>query len=155
MTKPASPFAGIKLSEQTSLASRDVDQRLFSAPPPVVPELRQPKDQGTLEPRNQGSKVARKEGSKEPSRQPSLDTGNQEAPLFDINESPYRNNTFAFTTAELEAVEDLKIALQRKLDLRATKYDIIRCGVHMLIEDYRRNGKASFIVTRIGRKNSR
>src|SRR3954470_8659477 len=50
-------------------------------------------------------------------------------PIFDISEPAFQSNTYSFTTAELNAIEDLNLELQRKLDIKATKYDIVRCGV--------------------------
>jgi aspartate carbamoyltransferase regulatory subunit len=74
---------------------------------------------------------------------------------FDLNIAPYKNDTFAFTTEELNAIEDLKIDLKRRLDLPATKNDIVRCGIHSIIEDYRQRGAESLIVQRIRKKKPR
>jgi hypothetical protein len=155
MPKPASPFAGKKLTEGTPLSESGLDQRLFSrttppvvVPKPKVPEIRkqarnletlQPTKEATLEPRNQGTlaKMVGDEAS------------------FDLNSLPYKNDTFSFTTEELEAIEDIKLELRRRLDLPATKNDIVRCAVHSLVEDYRRHGPESLVVRRIRKKRGR
>jgi len=155
MAKAVSPFAGLKLTEQSPLTSHGTDQRLFAAPPPPPPDrpkrLPVPKDYpgnlGTLEP----TKQARKLGTLEPRKLEQKDQAEREA-LFDINREPFRNNTFIFTEEELWALEDTKVELKRKYELRATKYDLIRCGLHMLIEDYRQNKDQSFIVERLRKK---
>lgn len=118
----------------------------------------------TKEPWNQGIKVSSKQGTLEASNLATKEPRNQgfqrsqpeEAAPFDINNSrPYRNDTFAFTTEELEAVEDLKLELRRRLDLKATKNDIVRCAIHTLVEDHRRSGTNSIIVRRLSRKHAR
>lgn len=70
-------------------------------------------------------------------------------PLFDISEPAYQSNTYTFTIEELRAIEDMKLDLERHLDIKATKYDIVRCGVHLLIEDYKHNGSKSIAVKRL------
>lgn len=95
------------------------------------------------------------QASKEPWNQgtlATLATDEEDPPLFDITQAAYRNNTFAFTDEELEALEDAKTELRRKHGLRVTKYDLIRGGLHCLLEDYRRNADKSFAVRRLGKK---
>lgn len=75
--------------------------------------------------------------------------------MFDINEKPYRKDSFLFTTEEFEALEDLKLELRRKFDLRATKNDLARCALHNLVEHYRRHKEGSFVVQRLKNKKGR
>lgn len=158
MAKPPSAFAGLKLTDQTPLATTGpgLDQRLFSSQTPaepVSPPSKEPRNLGTKEGRKQPSLEPRNQGTLEPS--PSPTNPDKEAPLFDLNNRPYKNNTFAFTEEELEGIEDLKLELRRKLDLHATKNDLVRCAIHSLIEDYRENKQTSFIVRRIRKKTLR
>ena len=149
MAQP-SPFAGVKLTEQTPVKPAGLDQRLFQ------PDNGQKE---AAEPSLQPSKVARKETSKVGT----LETRNQgtleplsvkvEKELFDINQQAHRSNTFVFTDEELWALEDAKIELRRKYDLeKVTKYDIVRCALHCLLEDYRDRKGQSFLVRRLSRK---
>jgi hypothetical protein len=120
---------------------------------PVVQEA-QDREQAK-EPKNLGNLEPRKQASKEPRKQGSLETPATDTAGFDLAITPYKNDTFLFTNEELYAIEDLKTELKRKLDLKTTKYDIVRCAVHCLMEDYRQRGEQSHIVQRVRKKNSR
>jgi hypothetical protein len=74
---------------------------------------------------------------------------------FDLNIEPYKNGTFLFTYEELDAIDDLKKQLKRRLDLPATQYDIVRAAIHIITEDYRQHGTDSLIVQRIRQKKAR
>lgn len=143
MSKTPSPFAGIKLTEQPP-PTPGPDQRLFTP---------QPAKSVTTQATKQASLQARKVGTLEPRNLETLDTHKPEAagekPLFDLAEQPYRNDTFSFTDGELEAIEDIKIDLRRKHDIRATKNNLIRCAVHLLVEDYKRNKEKSIAARRL------
>lgn len=144
MTKKASPFAGIKLTEQTPSAG-GLDQRLFASstaqqqPSKTRPQVFQ-----------EVGKEAKKETGKEAS-QPGKSEGSRG---FDLNIRPYRKDSFLFTTEEFEALEDLKLELRRKFDLKVTKNDLARSGLHYLVEDYKRHGEASIAVRRLRAKKS-
>jgi hypothetical protein len=73
---------------------------------------------------------------------------------FDLNIVPYQNGTFLFTYEELDAIDDLKKQLKRRLDLPATQYDIVRAAIHIIAEDYRKHGADSLIVQRLKTKKS-
>jgi hypothetical protein len=146
MMKSTSPFAGLKLTEQ-AVPSAGPDQRLFAPsnqPPP--PPSNQGISQATLQARKVGTKEPRNLGN-----QPAGPSAPIEKPLFDLSEAPYRNDTFAFTDQELDAIEDLKLELRRKHDIRATKNSLVRCAVHVLIEDYKQHGAQSVAARRLRR----
>src|SRR5438105_3784194 len=104
MSKSASPFAGIKLTDQTALGNHGADQQLFNPAPRVPPKL-------SKEP----TKEARKEGSLETWNQGNAEKPTaKEHPLFDINDTAYQSNTYVFTEQELWAIEDAKNELERK-----------------------------------------
>ena len=65
---------------------------------------------------------------------------------FDVNAKPYRKDSYLFTDEEFEAIEDLKIELRRKYDVKAIKNDIARCAIGFLISDFQRNRDKSYIV---------
>jgi hypothetical protein len=96
--------------------------------------------QPSLEPRSLGTLESRKEGTKESKSQ------------FDLAQPPYKNDTFSFTQEELEKLEDIKIELKRKLDIRTSMNEIIRAGLHNLFDDYDKNGARSNVVKRIKEK---
>jgi hypothetical protein len=109
----------------------------------------------TKEPRNIGTLEPRKQVSKEPREKGSLENPAADVSGFDLTVTPYKNDTFLFTNEELYAIEDLKTELKRKLDLKTTKYDIVRCAIHCLMEDYQQRGEESHIVQRVRKKNAR
>src|SRR4051812_49149764 len=67
---------------------------------------------------------------------------------FDLNKEAPIRRAFNFTEEELYAIEDIKIELSRKYDLQVTLYDVVRIGVHEIVEDYQVNGDNSLVVKR-------
>jgi len=158
MGKTISPYTGLKLTDQTPLSKPGLDQQLFSSPPPRQPakiKTQEGRKEGRKEVRKLPSLQATKESTLEPWNQGTLELPSTEARKFDLNTTPYKNDTFAFTTEELEAIEDIKLELRRNLDLHTTKNDIIRSAVHNLVEDYRRHGPDSIVVRRVRNKRGR
>jgi hypothetical protein len=149
MAKSSSPFAGMKLTEQTPLAQSGLDQKLFSRPTP------QP-DKPTEQEVQEKEEVAkpRPTSSVKPQKRAPVKPATGEAKGFDLNLPTEKSHTFAFTFEELWALEEVKTGLSRLLglDQRITKIDIIRCGLHMIVDDYRRHGEQSFIVERFKNK---
>jgi hypothetical protein len=134
-------FAGIRLSEQVGPAS--IEQRLFSGQPlsPTAKEPK-PKTQETGKPGNrevgqEGKRETSQEGMKEASKEPKL--------RFNLADSPTRKDSFLFTEPEFEALEDLKLELRRKHQVKVTKNDLARCALHLLVEDYETNRERSFL----------
>lgn len=91
-----------------------------------------------------------------------FDTARSERPLsepetksvapFDLNEKPYRKDSFLFTDSEFDRLEDLKLELRRRFDLPATKNDIARCALQVLYEDYVRDAAKSRVVRQLRSK---
>ncbi len=54
-----------------------------------------------------------------------------------------------FTQADLDELEDLKIALRRKNGLACTKYNIVRQALLDLLDDYKAQGDDSRLVRRL------
>lgn len=142
--KMASPFTGIKLTDPATTPVHGLDQRLFAPHPTSTPALQPQISESTKEGRNLGSKEARKV-----SRQKTAAIPTNYKELFDIRAVAYRNNTYAFTDEELQALEDLSIELRRQYDVRATKNSLIRLGLHLLLENHRAHKAASFAVQRL------
>jgi hypothetical protein len=66
--------------------------------------------------------------------------------VFDLNQTPDCKYTLAFTEAELEALDDLKVNLRKIHGLKAPKIDIIRLALHHLLADYQAQGETSIVV---------
>lgn len=152
------PFAKLgALDQQLFQPKADASSSRPAIPVPPSPTPPQsPSEPSTKEPWNQASKEARKQASLQgtnPGRKEAASLN--PAPAYedlDLNRRPERQNTYAFTTEELERLEDLKIEISRTYDLPVTKYDLVRCAVHMLLHDYRTKGEASSVLERLRRK---
>jgi hypothetical protein len=149
MAKSPSPFAGMKLTEQTPLAQTGLDQKLFSRPTPP-PEKPAPQEAEEKE----AVAKPRPPAPVKPQKRVPVKPAASEGKGFDLNLPTEKSHTFAFTFEELWALEEVKTGLSRLLglDLRITKIDIIRCALHMIVEDYRQRGEQSFIVDRFKNK---
>ena len=163
-TKAKSVFAGMSLSEQTTLAPKGLDQRLFAptpqpAPPPEpepaavapVPDPRTPEESSNLptkesrkvdtyKARNIGTKKSKNIGPIQPSPAAAM-----EAP-YDFNLRPGRQANFLFTEEELDGLDDLKRDAKRTFDVRTTKQDLVRYAVVELLNDFAANGDGSRII---------
>jgi hypothetical protein len=138
----------------TNLAKKRVEQSkeqgTLGSPPSLVekPIVQEAKDtEESLKTRKQGNLETRKLGNGE--------QATTETQAFDLNIEPYKKGTFIFTYEELDAIDDLKKQLKRRMDLPATQYDIVRAAIHIIAEDYRQHGTDSLIVQRIRQKKAR
>lgn len=68
---------------------------------------------------------------------------------FDPSTRADQKYTLAFTEDELEAMEDVKLELRRRYDLKTSKVALVRCGLWELLEDYRQQGEHSRLVQRL------
>lgn len=149
MAKNNDPFAGILLSEQAS--PDKLDQRLFSSEPQPSPppkESKPPKAEQTKPPTK--TVVAERPPAIRKLKPTSLT-----ATRFDLDDLPLYKASYLFTSEELEALEDLKLKLRRELDTKVTKNDLIRCALHMLVEDYSANGERSYASRKVRRRATR
>lgn len=110
------------------------------------------------------SKVG-KEGKRNPSKaEIPLAAARSERPLtdpsakfsspFDINANPWRKDSFLFTDVEFERLEDFKLELRRRFDLKATKNDIARAAFQYIYEEYSRDPEKSAIVRHLRKKRT-
>ena len=76
-------------------------------------------------------------------------------PTWDLSELPYRKDTFLFTGDEFEALEDLKLSLRRRLDVKVTKNDLARCAIAYMVDEYTRHQEDSPIFTPLRKRRSR
>lgn len=72
---------------------------------------------------------------------------------FNLADEALYKATFAFTDAELAALEDLKIELKRELDTKVTKNDLMRAALHLLFEDDAASGDRSYARRKIRRRS--
>jgi hypothetical protein len=143
MVKSSSPFAGKKLTGETNPTELSVEQRLFSSSPTQA-GIGKPKEaEETKKPETQ---EVGKEGSREVGKEVGKEGSREVGKLFDINAIPYRKDSFLFTDEEFEALEDLKLELRRKYDLKATKNDIARSAMQNIFEDYELHKENSIVV---------
>ncbi len=68
---------------------------------------------------------------------------------FDPAAKADQKYTLAFSTEELEAIEDVKLELRRRFDVKTTKVELVRCGLWDLLEDYRHHGDRSRVFLRL------
>lgn len=147
-----------------------LDQKLFTRPsqPPSArsrakPPSRSPRRDGdaATEPAPQPSlsdsvPIGGKEGSREVGKEGGREASSERVPTasspFDLNIKPYRKDSYLFTNEEFEALEDLKIELRRKYDLKATKNDLARCAIGHLLADFQQNRDRSFVVRQLRAK---
>ncbi len=174
MTKATSPFAGMKLTDQTSLGSRKLDQQLFAparpkqSPQPANAGEEQKKEnkktrkQEFLQTSKQENKIPGKQENKKAGILGNQNAGKQELPqgyastipLFDVNEAPTRKDTYLIAEGEFDILEDVKRELRRKFDLKVTKGELVRCAIHLLNTLYQKDGEASAVVQSLKRKKA-
>jgi len=129
----------------------DAMQQRTSAPAPakpprpdkVVPAHRATAK--TIEEETPPTEEGKKEGGREASLPRGSEGGSSPEP-FDINERPYRKGSFMLTNEEFWSLDELKLDLQKRFDLAATKDDIARCAFRLILADYKQSGAASFLV---------
>ena len=173
-----SAFSGLKLSDQTpGSPTTPVDQRLFAPMPrpaqqnsepssAPVPETQPSTSESVSETRPSTPPPAvGKEGKRERGKpEIPLESARSERPLtepaaktesrFDINEKPWRKDSFLFTDSEFDRLEDLKLELRRRFDFKATKNDIARAAFQCLYEDYTRDPARSAVVRHLRHKKT-
>ncbi len=172
MSKATSPFAGIKLSDQTSLGSGGkLDQQLFTTPPkkqaPPVISSKETQNSGNPETRKSGNPELQESvkpdfresgtpGIREIGKPEIRDTSPVQAAhpdfLFNINDNPTIKETFLITDGEYDSMEAMKLQIRRLFDMKASKQDIIRCAVQHVLEEFQKHPEASIIVSRLKQK---
>jgi hypothetical protein len=111
-----------------------LDQQLFAPQkPPAEPIAPQPEPSVTTQP------VDIKLGSLNRS--------------FDVAERALYQANYRFTKEENEAMDDLKLELSRDLGSSITKNDVLRLGLHFMIEDYVTAGDQSYLIKKLRKKN--
>lgn len=126
------------------------EEKLLEIESAAVLEIQQPTNN-----QEEGTQAIGKEGSREVGKEVSLIGNRERGKSFDLDQRPYRKDSFLFTEEEFEALEDLKLELRRKFDLKATKNDLARCAIQNLIEDYQRRGNDSVVVKRLSKKRTK
>lgn len=146
------PFSGLRLSEQT--ASGKIEQRLFTSQPTPAPAPPKP-ERPTPAPAPAKHAPASTPPVAPSKPAPVARLSSLTAPRFDLKEVPLYKASYLFTQEELEALEDLKLELRREHDSRVTKNDLIRCALHLLLEDHAANGERSYARRRVRRRGER
>src|SRR5262249_9868106 len=73
-----------------------------------------------------------------------------EQPRFDIQVPATEKNSYMFSEDELWALRDVEAEVERAYRIDVPKYNIVRLGLHMLLEDYYNDKQQSFLVRRLG-----
>jgi hypothetical protein len=110
----------------------------------AVPQNPQPRNHGNAETRPPSAPVA------VPPVPPATTTFE-----FDPFARAEQKYTLQFTEPELEAIEDIKLDLRRRLGMKISKIDLVRCGLGELIEDYQQHGDESRLVQRLRTRTHR
>lgn len=167
MTKPPSPFAGVKLSDLVSRPSPGpLDQQLFGPPPPRAPistpiqqeaaqrrqDVKTQSGQDTKTSTRQDIKTSIRQDVNAPRHQDVNVSRQQEVKTYNINDDTFDRETVRVSKAEQRAIEQLKLSLRELLDSTVGKNDIFRAGLHFILDDFRRNGEQSEIVSRLREK---
>lgn len=121
-----------------------LDQQLFVYKKPIPEPVPKP----TVEPEQPKTKPSPLPTPAD-LKPPSLDK------QFDLSEDALYQANFRFTLDEKEVLEDLKLQLSRELDSRVDKNDILRLGLHMLMQDYKDNGDRSYLIKKLKKRSSR
>ncbi len=58
----------------------------------------------------------------------------------------FKKETYLVTRAEFEELQDLKTDIRRRLDMRATNQDVLRCALQWILLDYQQHKDESRIV---------
>ncbi len=165
-----SAFAGLKLTPQL-VPPVPVDQRLFTSAPAAAAPKQEPHhgnppdfNQTSAKATTPADDKANGPGRETAERAIPIEAARSERPLtepaaktvsrFDINEKPVRKDSFLFTEAEFDRLEDFKLELRRRFDLNATKNDIARAAFHHLYEDYSREPQKSAVVRHLRSKKA-
>jgi hypothetical protein len=151
MSKPQSPFTGLRLSEPATPARQGSDQRLFTpaTPAPETTPSQSASQPSTHLPRREDSQEPRKEGTQEAGTPARATRPADERPRFDIGVPATEKNSYMFSEDELWALRDVEAELERTYHTDVSKYNIVRLGLHMLLEDYTKNKGTSFLVRRL------
>jgi hypothetical protein len=140
------PYAGMNLAQPAPAPK--LDQRLFaptkSSPSEPAETAKRPLQRHEARPRPEGGAAA-------PERSPVV-LSSLKASRFSLDDTPLYKNSFLFTQAEQGALDDLKLELRRELDAKVTKNDLVRCAVHMLVDDYGARGNSSLLCQRLQRR---
>ena len=102
------------------------------------------------EPTQQGNKATRNLVEKEPAK----DAAREAALEPDLPTKPelYRKQTFEFSEAELEFLEEAKTTCRRRFGFRVAKNEMVRTALEFLAKDFRVNQETSFLVRKFAGK---
>jgi hypothetical protein len=161
--KGPSIFSGKKLSEQTTVATPGIDQRLFAPAPLLQSQPATPTGEAAQSAGHEHTtalpEIPKLNASIKPAEMappmPVAPAAAMETPLrfeLDLSAIPHRKDSFLFTTEEFEALEDLKLQVGRSLDIKVTKQNLMRCALAALIDDWRRKGPNSLIIAPLKRR---
>ncbi len=108
------------------------------------PDPQTPRPLDATVPRPLGVQTPRTPDPKTPGRQPST---------YDLEEKAEERQTLRLTEAEFRKLGAVQGMLGEQLGVKKVeKNDILRCGLHALVEDYEKRGDQSELVRRLRKK---
>src|SRR5579885_122251 len=126
-------------------------KKLQQAPAPSVPKNESHGNTGTRKPVNPHPREHGNTAIREP-----VYTGIRDAvrppDTLDITDRADVKQTYNSSTAEEKAMRRLIFQLNEEHDITTGKQDIQRCGVQLIVENYRKEGANSFIVRTLKQK---
>ena len=75
--------------------------------------------------------------------------------LAHLDEPGHITNSFRFSRAELDALDDLIHEVRRQFNLRLAKQDVARLGVSFLVADFAERREGSFLAVYLRRQQRR
>jgi hypothetical protein len=137
----------------------ELEGSAFFQPPPAAPDAATPPPEVAhieAKPRKHVSMETRKHVSTDlpPDAEPTTESGSGLGDLFSLDVPVNAKKTYDFTAKELDYIDDVKRELRRKYDLKITQYNIVRCALGELLEDFKQNGSNSTLVRRLKKRSS-
>jgi hypothetical protein len=151
--KQPNPFLGMKLSESARPPAAGPDQRLFTSAAAEHAVSQPVQGVAGNRPTNPPSWVPGKVGTQQGGRALSPREGQsgsrETVEPFAIEAPATEKNSYMFSQEELWALKDVEAELERMYRTEVPKYNIVRLGLHMLLEDYFQKKNESFLVRKL------
>ena len=147
--RPPSPFTGIRLSAPAQHRVLGPDQRLFSPEPSPRPITVSDDGTSTQQASQEASQEAGKVGTPSPIAPRADATDASARPPFALDAPATEKNSYMFSQEELWALKDVEAEIERAYRTEVPKYNIVRLGLHMLLEDYFAHKQDSFLIRRL------
>lgn len=150
--RPNSPFTGLSLSTPAQPRAPGPDQRLFTAVPLPSPDRTAaaiPLPSPSQLPPQESRKVGTLDALTGAAHAAAPHRRSAGPPPFALAAPATEKNSYMFSQEELWALKDVETEIERTYRTDVSKYNIVRLGLHMLLEDYFTHKENSFLVRRL------